>query len=107
MQKIDCIRCCIRCCNWVTVFFSLQKNAIAVAHCKKGVGILKVNGNPIELLQPETLRYKIFEPVLLVGREKFQGIDIRIRVKGGGHTSQVYGESMIVVCLGSSTINFD
>ena len=53
-----------------------------------------MNGNPIELLQPETLRYKIFEPVLLVGREKFQGIDIRIRVKGGGHTSQVYGECL-------------
>jgi len=52
--------------------------------------LLKVNGNPIELLQPETLRYKIFEPVLLVGREKFKNIDIRIRVRGGGHTSQVY-----------------
>ena len=72
--------------------FGSQKNAIAVAHCKKGAGILKVNGNPLELLQPETLRYKIFEPVLLVGREKFQNIDIRVRVKGGGHTSQVYGE---------------
>jgi len=70
----------------------LQKNSIAVAYVKKGKGLLKVNGNPIELLMPETLRYKIFEPVLLVGTEKFKEVDIRVRVRGGGNTSQVYGE---------------
>mmetsp|Transcript_53730 Transcript_53730/g.125609 ORF Transcript_53730/g.125609 Transcript_53730/m.125609 type:complete len:215 (+) Transcript_53730:268-912(+) len=68
----------------------LQKNSIAVAYVKKGKGLLKVNGNPIELLMPETLRYKIFEPVLLVGTEKFKEVDIRVRVRGGGNTSQVY-----------------
>ena len=30
------------------------------------------------------------EPVLLLGRDRFAGVDIRIRVKGGGHSSQVY-----------------
>mmetsp|Transcript_27851 Transcript_27851/g.56059 ORF Transcript_27851/g.56059 Transcript_27851/m.56059 type:complete len:105 (+) Transcript_27851:392-706(+) len=39
---------------------------------------------------PETLRYKIFEPVLLIGTEKFKDVDIRVRVRGGGNTSQVY-----------------
>mmetsp|Transcript_26813 Transcript_26813/g.66064 ORF Transcript_26813/g.66064 Transcript_26813/m.66064 type:complete len:147 (-) Transcript_26813:77-517(-) len=70
--------------------FGKKKNAIAVAHCKRGKGILKINGNPVELIQPETLRYKIIEPVLLVGREKFMDVDIRVRVRGGGNTSQVY-----------------
>ena len=70
---------------------SEQKNAIAVAHCKRGKGILKINGNPVELLEPETLRHKILEPVLLVGADKFKEIDIRVRVRGGGNTSQVYG----------------
>lgn len=32
------------------------------------------------------------EPLLLLGREKFMGVDIRVRVKGGGHVSQIYGE---------------
>jgi small subunit ribosomal protein S16e len=41
-------------------------------------------------LQPEILRYKVYEPVLAVGEDKFDSIDIRVRVKGGGHTSQVY-----------------
>ena len=28
---------------------------------------------------------------MLLGRDKFQAVDIRIRVKGGGHVAQVYG----------------
>ncbi|KAI3960732.1 hypothetical protein MKX01_031424 [Papaver californicum] len=40
--------------------------------------------------EPEILRYKAFEPVLLLGRQKYAGVDMRIRVRGGGHTSQIY-----------------
>merc|ERR1711977_299311 len=29
-------------------------------------------------------------PLLIVGLEKFANVDIRVRVTGGGHTSQVY-----------------
>ncbi|KXS14198.1 ribosomal protein S16, partial [Gonapodya prolifera JEL478] len=67
-----------------------QKTATAVAHVKKGKGLLHLNGTPLQLLQPEILRFKVYEPVLLLGKERFAGVDIRIRVKGGGHTSQVY-----------------
>ncbi|RZR92014.1 hypothetical protein BHM03_00020237 [Ensete ventricosum] len=49
-----------------------------------------VNGVPIELVKPEILRLKAFEPVLLLGRQRFMGVDIRIRVRGGGKTSQIY-----------------
>jgi small subunit ribosomal protein S16e len=67
-----------------------QKTATAVAFCKKGRGLIKVNGCPIELLEPEILRIKTFEPVLLLGQDKFAQVDIRIRVRGGGYTSQIY-----------------
>ena len=30
------------------------------------------------------------EPILLLGRERFANLDLRIRVKGGGHVSQMY-----------------
>ncbi|CAN6848360.1 unnamed protein product [Brassica oleracea] len=63
---------------------------IAVTHCKHGCGLIKLNGCTIELFQPEILRFKIFEPVLLLGKHRFAGVDMRIRVNGGGHTSQVY-----------------
>ncbi|XP_071726198.1 small ribosomal subunit protein uS9-like [Rutidosis leptorrhynchoides] len=70
--------------------FGRKKTAVAVTHCKAGRGLIKINGVPIEHVQPEILRYKAFEPILLLGRHKFAGVDMRIRVKGGGHTSQIY-----------------
>lgn len=51
---------------------------------------MKLNGQPLELIRPEILRYKAFDPVLILGREVFQDLDIRVRVKGGGHVSQIY-----------------
>ncbi|THX25018.1 ribosomal protein S9 [Aureobasidium pullulans] len=70
--------------------FGKKKTATAVAHCKQGQGLIKVNGQPISLVQPEILRFKVYEPVLILGLDKFAGVDIRVRVSGGGHTSQVY-----------------
>ena len=70
--------------------FGRKKTAVAVSYCKKGRGLIKINGCPIELVEPEVLRYKVFEPILLLGREKFAIMDLRIRVKGGGYTSQIY-----------------
>ncbi|ELR19497.1 ribosomal protein S9, putative [Acanthamoeba castellanii str. Neff] len=70
--------------------FGRKKTAVAVAFVKAGRGLIKINGSPIELVEPEVLRYKVFEPILLLGTDKFSGVDIRIRVKGGGHVSQVY-----------------
>merc|ERR1712038_1231520 len=54
--------------------FGRKKNATAVAYCKRGKG----------------LQYKLQEPLLLLGKDRFADVDIRIRVKGGGHTSQIY-----------------
>ncbi len=70
--------------------FGRKRNATAVAHCKEGKGVLRVNGYPVNLVQPETLRVKVLEPVLLLGPEKFANLDVRIRVKGGGHAAQIY-----------------
>ncbi|KAL0213383.1 hypothetical protein RCL1_007009 [Eukaryota sp. TZLM3-RCL] len=70
--------------------FGRKKTAIAVAHCKKGVGLIKVNGCPLSLVKPEPLRLKVMEPLLLLGAERFAEVDIRIKVRGGGYTCQVY-----------------
>ena len=67
-----------------------RKTAVAVAHVKQGKGLLRLNGSPIELEKTELLRTKALEPVLLLGKEKFAKVDIRVRVKGGGHVSQMY-----------------
>ena len=36
-----------------------QKTATAVAHCKRGNGLIKVNGRPLEMIEPRTLQYKV------------------------------------------------
>jgi small subunit ribosomal protein S16e len=70
--------------------FGRKKTATAVAFVKKGSGLIKVNGSPITLVQPEILKLKIYEPMLILGQDKFANVDIRVRVKGGGMTSQIY-----------------
>ncbi|XP_039023119.1 calcium-transporting ATPase 1, endoplasmic reticulum-type-like [Hibiscus syriacus] len=67
-----------------------KKTAVVVTYCKRDRGLIKINGCPIELVEPERLRIKAVEPILLLGRHRFDGVDMRIRVKGGGHTSQIY-----------------
>jgi ribosomal protein S9 len=32
----------------------------------------------------------VWEPVLLLGANRYRDVDIRIRVKGGGYSSQIY-----------------
>ncbi len=36
------------------------------------------------------LRFKLYEPVLILGKDKYKQVDIRIRVRGGGKVSQIY-----------------
>lgn len=47
-------------------------------------------GSPLEFVKPEALRFKVLEPIALLGKERFSQLDIRLRVKGGGHVSQAY-----------------
>ena len=75
--------------------FGRKKTSVAVAYCKRGRGLIRVNGQPIEFLQPEMLRLKLLEPMLILGQQRFQLVDIRLRVQGGGYTSQVYGQSQL------------
>lgn len=68
----------------------------AVARCVAGKGLIKVNGAPLKLFAAEILRAKLYEPVLILGLDKYAGVDIRIKVTGGGHVSQVYAVRQVV-----------
>ncbi|KAJ3106499.1 40S ribosomal protein S16 [Phlyctochytrium bullatum] len=70
--------------------YGRKKTATAVAFCKRGTGLIKVNGSPLEILEPEIIRFKVYEPILILGKDRFANVDIRVRVKGGGATSQIY-----------------
>lgn len=51
--------------------FGKKKTATAVAHAKEGKGQIRLNGQPITLIEPEVLRWKVYEPILVVGEDKF------------------------------------
>merc|ERR1711997_961935 len=70
--------------------FGRKKTATAVAYCKRGKGIIRVNGKPLEQVEPKPLQFKLQEPILLLGKDRFSEVDIRIRVKGGGRIAQIY-----------------
>eukprot|EP00993_Chasmostoma_nieuportense_P005571 NODE_6194_length_561_cov_517.914747_g6029_i0.p2 GENE.NODE_6194_length_561_cov_517.914747_g6029_i0~~NODE_6194_length_561_cov_517.914747_g6029_i0.p2 ORF type:complete len:146 (+),score=20.03 NODE_6194_length_561_cov_517.914747_g6029_i0:79-516(+) len=70
--------------------FGKKKKAIAVVCCSQGRGMIRCNGSPLHLMKPEGLRLKLLEPVLLVGKAMFRNVDIRVRCRGGGQTSQIY-----------------
>merc|ERR1711928_112995 len=67
--------------------FGRKKTATAIAYCKRGHGLIKVNGRPLSIIEPRILQYKLYEPILLLGKDRFAGVDIRIKVKGGGHVA--------------------
>ncbi|CAH8857017.1 unnamed protein product [Trichobilharzia szidati] len=70
--------------------FGRKKTATAVAHCKLGSGSIRVNGRPLEVLEPRPLLPKLMEPILLLGKHGLANLDIRVRVSGGGRVAQIY-----------------
>ena len=65
-----------------------KKTAIARATVDDGKGRVRINGQPIELVEPETSRLKMLEPFRIAGEELRDGVDIDVHVNGGGISGQ-------------------
>lgn len=68
-----------------------RKSAIARATVKEGKGVLRVSKRPLEIIEPEVVRTKLAEPLLIASQ--FQDIDIdtidvHVTVTGGGFMGQ-------------------
>ena len=83
--------------------FGRKKNATAVCHCTEGSGFIRVNGRSLNTLEPASMRLKAVEPILLLGGNKFKDLNLRVRVRGGGSTSQVMA---IRMAIAKSIISF-
>jgi len=75
--------------NYVQTF-GRKKTSIAVAIVRPGKGSVRVNGTPIDLVSSDLLRYKVQEPILILGKDKFANLDVKIKVTGGGPVSKIY-----------------
>ena len=64
-----------------------RKTAVAKAVLKSGAGKITCNNYHLNLVNPETARMKLMEPLIVAG-EKAKNIDIKIKAQGGGVISQ-------------------
>ncbi|MEM0087400.1 MAG: 30S ribosomal protein S9 [Thermofilum sp.] len=64
-----------------------RKTARARAIVREGRGRVLVNGVPLEVLEPELVRLKIMEPIVLAGKLASQ-VDIYVETSGGGVMGQ-------------------
>lgn len=64
-----------------------RKTAVAKAVLRSGAGKITFNNYPLNLVNPETARMKLMEPLIVAG-EKAKNIDIKIKAQGGGVISQ-------------------
>ncbi|MGQ4870905.1 MAG: 30S ribosomal protein S9 [Candidatus Thorarchaeota archaeon] len=79
----------------VVVSTGKRKTSLAKATIKDGKGRIRINGKPLEILQPEVARLRIMEPLLLFG-DGWKKYDIRVRVRGGGFMSRAEAVRMAI-----------
>jgi len=65
-----------------------RKTAIARAVIRPGKGRVRINKKPLEIIEPEVVRLKIMEPLLLAPKELVNSVDIEVSVRGGGFMGQ-------------------
>jgi small subunit ribosomal protein S9 len=71
----------------VMIISGKRKTAVAKAVLRSGAGKITFNNYPLNLVNPETARMKLMEPLIVAG-EKAKNIDIKIKAQGGGVISQ-------------------
>ena len=69
------------------IYFATRKTASAHVHITKGVGKIRINNGPVEMIGQETAREAILAPLEIAGDLRNK-VDISVRVKGGGFMGQ-------------------
>ena len=72
----------------VVVASARRKMARARVVVREGRGRILINGTPLEIIEPEIARLKIFEPIYLAGEEIISKVDIIGKSYGGGVMGQ-------------------
>lgn len=65
-----------------------KKTAIARATVREGQGRVRLDGVPVELVDPELARLKMLEPFRIAPDELRDDVDVDITVDGGGFAGQ-------------------
>jgi small subunit ribosomal protein S9 len=65
-----------------------KKTAVARATVRDGEGRVRINSQPVELVEPEMARLKMLEPFRIAGDDLRDSLDIDVTVNGGGCSGQ-------------------
>merc|ERR1712070_1272480 len=63
---------------------------------QEGTRLIRVNGKPLHLIEPQSMLTKVYEPIFILGANKFKDLSIRVRVSGGGSMNQVMAVRMAI-----------
>jgi small subunit ribosomal protein S9 len=80
----------------VLVVSGKRKTATARAVVKQGVGRVRVNMTPVEIIEPEIAREKIMEPLLQAGETAWKQVDLDVKTIGGGYMGQAEAARMAI-----------
>jgi small subunit ribosomal protein S9 len=79
----------------IVVTAGKRKTSLAKATVRDGSGRIRINGQPLEIVQPDIVRLKMQEPLMLFG-EGWKQYDISVSVRGGGFMSQADAVRMAI-----------
>lgn len=72
----------------VLVVSGKRKTATSRAVVRPGIGRIRINRTPIEILEPTVARERIMEPLLQAGEDVWKQLDMDVKVLGGGYMGQ-------------------
>ena len=77
--------------------FGKKKTATAVASVTRSAqSNIKINGVPVNMIQPQGLRNKVMEAVTVVGPKLFSRLKVDVTVRGGGQVAQAYASRQAI-----------
>jgi len=65
-----------------------KKTAIARATIRDGTGKVRVNSQPVELVEPELAQLKMLEPFRIAAEELRDDVNVEVSIEGGGVMGQ-------------------
>ncbi len=77
------------------IYYATRKTAQAHVYITKGVGKVRINNMPLEMIPQETAREVIFAPLEISGDLR-RKVDISVRVKGGGFMGQASAAAIAI-----------
>jgi small subunit ribosomal protein S9 len=80
----------------VLVVSGKRKTAVARAVVKQGVGKVRINKTPVEIIEPAIAREKIMEPLLQAGESTWKQLDMDVKTSGGGYMGQAEAARMAI-----------